>query len=79
MIPLGYNAMLVTTLLRNMCKIVWEKFVSGNLFHVKKFVLKYFCLLNLLTVKNYLVEVLPLVLCYKVLCKQFIQARTHGL
>ena len=66
--------------------VVWEKFIVGN-FHVKKICVKIFSSSwvadeNFLTVNNYLVEVLPLVLLhitYKVLCEHFIQAPTHGL
>ena len=59
--------------------VVWEKFIGKN-FHVKKFHVKIFSpswvLDEFVTVNNYLVEVLPLVFCYAVLCKQFIQACT---
>ena len=62
------------------------KFIVGN-FHVKKFRVKIYSSSwvadeKILTVNNYLVEVLPLVslrITYKILCKHFIQARTHGL
>ena len=61
--------------------VVLEKFIGEN-FHVKKFLVNIFAFLgtvlneNFVTVNNYLVEVLPLIFCYKVLCKQFIQACT---